>query len=206
MMEKNKSKAQLVTLEQMSRSDWGKRKKKRLIYYSIIYVPQGKMLVASMDKGICFLGFDNDKDLCINELRLRYPNAELKKQTMPEHQNVRYYLMKDWKRVSEVHLYVRGTDFQMLVWKELLNIPFGKISTYGEVAQKIGRPRSVRPVGRAVGKNPIACIIPCHRVIYSSGKMGNFFWGVDLKLKMLNCESCSGKKIAGYSNWEPTLF
>ena len=198
--------AEMITLEQMSRSDWGHRKKKKVITHSVIYTPFGKMLVASFDKGICFMGMYDDNDVCMSELRSRYPNAEFKKQTMPEHQNVRRFLMKDWKDVEPIRLYVRGTDFQVKVWQELLKIPVGKIITYGEIARNIGRPRSARPVGRAVGKNPVVYLIPCHRVICSSGKMGNFMWGTETKLQFLNYESCSGKKMKGYFNWEPTLF
>lgn len=198
--------AEIVTLEAMSRSDWGRRKKRKIICHSTIYTPFGKMLVASFDKKICFMGMYDAGDFCMSELRSRYPNAEFKKQTTPEHQNLRHFFMKEWKDVQPISLYVHGTAFQIQVWQELLKIPVGKISTYGEIAKNIGRPRSARAVGRAVGKNPIVYVIPCHRVICSSGKMGDFFWGAEQKLKFLNHESRSGHKIQGYSNWEPTLF
>ena len=155
---------------------------------------------------VCFMGVMDEDDVCMGEMRARYPNAEFKRQTMPEHQNVRHFLMKDWKHVGKIRIYVRGTDFQIAVWQELLKIPVGKVSTYGEIARNIGRPRSLRPVGNAVGNNPVIYLIPCHRVICSSGKMGRFHWGVDLKLLLLNFESRSGRKIQGFFNWEPTLF
>ena len=198
--------AEMISIEQMPRSVWGRRRKRMLITHSIIYTPFGRMLIGSVDGGICFMGVMDEDDVCMGEMRARYPNAEFKRQTMPEHQNVRHFLMKDWKHVGKIRIYVRGTDFQMAVWQELLKIPVGKVSTYGEIARNIGRPRSLRPVGNAVGNNPVIYLIPCHRVICSSGKMGRFHWGVDLKLLLLNFESRSGSKIQGFFNWEPTLF
>jgi len=82
-----------------------------------------------------------------------------------------------------------GTDFQELVWKELLNIPYGTTTTYGEIARQIGNPKAVRAVGMANGQNPIPIIIPCHRVIGSNGKLTGFGGGVHNKAMLLSLES-----------------
>ena len=82
-----------------------------------------------------------------------------------------------------------GTDFQKLVWRTLLEIPSGSKISYGEIARRIGQPRASRAVGAAVGANPIALLIPCHRVVYSSGKTGNYRWGSDRKRALLEIES-----------------
>ncbi|SRR5574344_1328617 len=196
----------IITIEAMPRSEYGRKKNRITICYSYVVTPFGKMWVASTPKGICFLGLGNDEALTLEEISRRYPNAILQKQSTKEHKNIRHIFTKDWKDLAPIHLYIRGTEFQLKVWEQLLKIPVGKIASYGEIAQNIGRPKSSRPVGNAVRKNPIVYLIPCHRVICSSGKMGGFYWGVEKKLEFLNSESYVNKKIKGYSNWEPTLF
>ncbi len=82
-----------------------------------------------------------------------------------------------------------GTEFQKSVWKALLEIPYGKTTTYGEIAKKIGNPKASQAVGGAVGDNPIAIIIPCHRVIGKNGSLTGFRWGLDRKIKLLKLEN-----------------
>lgn len=83
---------------------------------------------------------------------------------------------------------VSGTPFQRKVWNALRKIPYGSVKTYGDIAKEIGHPKAVRAVGTAVGKNPLAIIIPCHRVVPSSGGIGKFGWGSDIKKKLLDLE------------------
>ena len=85
-------------------------------------------------------------------------------------------------------LEITGTDFQKSIWQELINIPYGETRTYKEIAQKINKPKAIRAVGTAIGKNPFFIIIPCHRVIRSNGKMGGFAYGLDVKEKLLELE------------------
>lgn len=85
-------------------------------------------------------------------------------------------------------LQISGTDFQKSVWEELIKIPYGETKTYKEIAQKINKPKSVRAVANAIGKNPFFIIIPCHRVIRNDGKMGGFAYGLDIKEKLLDLE------------------
>lgn len=196
----------IVSIEPMLRSEYGSKKNRLTILYSYITTPLGRMWVGSTSKGICFMGLGDDENVILDAMKLRYPYAIYNKQSAKEHKNIRHLFSNNWKDLLPIHLYVRGTDFQIKVWNELLNIPVGKISTYGEIAKNIGRPRSSRPVGNAIRKNPVVYVIPCHRVICSSGKMGGFFWGINAKLDFLNKESYVNKKIKGYTNWEPTLF
>lgn len=197
---------EFVQLTVLPRRKWGSASKHIVIYYNWIHTPLAKMLVASVPEGICFLGCGEDKDIIFNDLQKRFPFADFKKGNMPAHQNVRKFFMKDWRTLDKISLCVRGTAFQADVWKALLHIPFGKVSTYGDIARKISRPRSARAVGTAVSQNPVAFVIPCHRVICSTGKLGGFYWGIDYKLKFLNFESGVGKKTPDYIEWEPTLF
>lgn len=84
---------------------------------------------------------------------------------------------------------LNGTKFQNQVWKELLKIPYGQTRSYGDIAKRIKNPRAVRAVGSAIGKNPIGIVIPCHRVIKSSGELGKYAWGSDIKKKLLELEN-----------------
>ncbi len=90
---------------------------------------------------------------------------------------------------QSLHLMVRGTNFQIKVWQALLAIPSGKTVSYGSIAKKIGRPKAVRAVGSACGKNTIGYLIPCHRVLTASGDLGGYRWGIDRKAAILAHES-----------------
>lgn len=92
------------------------------------------------------------------------------------------------KITKKINLNPTGSYFQKDVWQAVLEIPQGQASTYGEIARKIGNPKAVRAVGTAVGKNPIAILIPCHRVLPASGKLGNYRWGEEMKKKLLEAE------------------
>lgn len=90
-----------------------------------------------------------------------------------------------------------GTDFQKSVWRALLEIPFGGRTSYGRVAEQVGRPKASRAVGSAVGANPISLLIPCHRVLPSTGDPGKYRWGVGRKLALLEAEAESGSDLCG---------
>lgn len=86
-------------------------------------------------------------------------------------------------------MYLIGAPFQIKVWEALLNVPTGKVTTYSEIAQCIGRPKAVRAVGTAVGRNPISLLIPCHRALRKSGGLGGYHWGLPVKRAILAWES-----------------
>lgn len=90
---------------------------------------------------------------------------------------------------SSIQFCVNGTDFQVSTWKALLDIPYGKTTTYQQIATQIGRTKSVRATGSAIGKNPISLFIPCHRVIGSNKGLCGYAWGIDLKSKLLEAEA-----------------
>jgi len=126
------------------------------------------------DQGaLCFLGFTADPHV-INRY---YPKAVLKYDEKTP----------DWQ--SAHALYVEGTDFQVAVWKHLLKIPSGSTRTYAEVARNLGYPNGARAVGGAVGANPVSLVIPCHRIVHTSGKTTGYAWGPDIKRKILKKES-----------------
>lgn len=150
----------------------------------------GEALIASTEKGICFLGFLSENTLLLNELYKLYPKATFAKQT-DHFIETAISRMDCFNAEQTVHLHLKGTLFQLNVWKSLLQISSGTLTTYSEIAKYIHQSKAVRAVGSAVGKNPISFLIPCHRVIYSNGKIGNYHWGKDRKIAMIGIENLS---------------
>ena len=142
----------------------------------------------------------------INELEHRFPKAVIKHEVTQKQKDAIQIFLRDWKCIPKIQLHIKGTEFQMKVWKELINIPVGKVTTYGDIATKIGHPRASRAVGTAVGKNPVVYLIPCHRVICASGSLGGFFWSLQRKIDFLNCEAVENKKSVESKSWQPTFF
>ena len=111
-------------------------------------------------------------------------------------QNALFIFTQDWSKLKEIKLHLKGTDFQLKVWETLLKIPVGGLTTYGDIAVGINNPRACRAVGTAVGENPVAFLIPCHRVIRSSGELGNYHWGEIRKTAIIGWEAAKN----GYLN------
>jgi AraC family transcriptional regulator of adaptative response/methylated-DNA-[protein]-cysteine methyltransferase len=100
-----------------------------------------------------------------------------------------YIFTHDWDKLHQVKLHLKGTDFQLKVWETLLKIPMGELATYGKIAEKIHKPRASRAVGTAIGNNPVAFLIPCHRIIQSSGHFGGYMWGNTRKTAIIGWEA-----------------
>src|SRR5690606_8010830 len=144
------------------------------IRYGIHPTPFGKCLIATTERGICHLGFvEGGEGTSIDHLADHWKQAvmiEDYRATAPLVTRIFSSGMPD----TPLKLHLRGTNFQIKVWEALLNIPAGAVTTYEHIAAQIGRPKAVRAVGTAVGDNPIAYLIPCHRVIRKSGEFGNY--------------------------------
>lgn len=162
----------------------------------------GEILIAKTDVGVCWLGFlvDQKPDLALFKMMAYWPNARFcrdDKAIAKEGVSVMQY----WKRFTlgqtpnPLKLDIFGTSFQILVWQRLLNIPFGMYATYQAVASSIGNDKASRAVGNAVGANPLSLIIPCHRVILSSGSLANYGWGSARKKLILGMEASLISKI-----------
>lgn len=104
-------------------------------------------------------------------------------------QNALYIFTHDWSKIDQIKLHIKGTVFQLKVWETLLKIPMGQLSTYGNIAGNIGNQNASRAVGSAIGINPVAFLIPCHRVIQSSGAFGQYHWGSIRKTAMIGWEA-----------------
>lgn len=161
------------------------------IRYKIIDSPLDRLLVARTRYGVCYIGiWDNDEEL-ENALRKEYPAAELVREDSsldPWTKQILEYIIGRAKQLENIPIDISGTGFQLDVWKALKQIPRGSTSTYQEIAKAIGRPTAVRAVSRAIGTNPVALLIPCHRVIRKSGELGGYGWGAERKKTLLKLE------------------
>ena len=159
------------------------------INYSYADSPFGKIMVASTSKGICQLVFAEDDATALQDLKNKFPNAILSLCIDVFQQNAMNIFSRNWNKPEEIKLHLKGTDFQLKVWETLLKIPFGNLSTYGTIAKQIEKPAASRAVGTAIGDNPVAFLIPCHRVIQSTGTFGGYMWGIGRKQAIIGWEA-----------------
>ncbi len=179
-----------VTLEALSPGEYKAGGSGLSIRYGVHESPFGKALVAVTARGICGLHFDDGVADGIARLRQDWPGAELRQDqdgTAPIVEQLFSPLSSPPGR--PLALLVKGSNFQVKVWRALLELPFGSLTTYGHVAGRIGAPGSARAVGTAIGANSIAWLIPCHRVIRESGALGGYRWGTERKVAMLGWEA-----------------
>jgi AraC family transcriptional regulator, regulatory protein of adaptative response / methylated-DNA-[protein]-cysteine methyltransferase len=159
------------------------------INYSYAESPFGNILVASTPKGICYMAFADNEQQALTNLMQHFPKAQLKQMVDLIQQNALYIFTHDWSKLNKIKLHLKGTDFQLKVWEALLKIPMGKLSTYGTIAEEIKNPNASRAVGTAIGSNPVAFLIPCHRVIQSTGTFGGYMWGPTRKTAIIGWEA-----------------
>lgn len=177
-----------VNIEGMTPSEYKNGGKNLSINYSFAESPFGNLIVASTLKGVCYMAFEDDEEKAMNDLKEKFPNATFQRKLDLLQQNALFIFQNDWSKLSEIKLHLKGTDFQLKVWETLLKIPMGQLSTYGNIAAQIGNPNASRAVGTAIGSNPIAFLIPCHRVIQSSGIFGGYMWGNTRKTAIIGWE------------------
>ena len=159
------------------------------INYSYQGSPFGKLLVASTTKGICHLSFVETEIDPFRQLKELFPNACYRQATDLIQQSAISIFTHDWKKLPEIKLHLKGTGFQVKVWEALLKIPMGQLASYSEVARQLNTPKASRAVGSAVGENPVAFLIPCHRVIQSTGAIGQYHWGSTRKAAIIGWEA-----------------
>lgn len=154
------------------------------MYYCYLKSPIGDLLLAGDDNGLSLIGFpqgkmrhDPEPDWIFNEKPFATARQQLEE-----------YFAGDRKEF-DLPLNLSGTEFQVKVLEELQRIPYGETTSYGDIAKRIGRPRAMRAVGAANGRNPIPIIVPCHRVIGSSGDLTGFGGGLDTKAALLRLEA-----------------
>lgn len=158
------------------------------INYSFAESPFGDLIIASTSKGICHLAFEPDEVNGLQRLTARFPQAGLVQKTDILQQNALNVFTRDWSDLNTIKLHLKATPFQLKVWQALLQIPFGAVSSYSAIADQIQHPGASRAVGTAIAGNPIAYLIPCHRVIQSTGITGEYRWGSTRKTAILGWE------------------
>lgn len=178
-----------VNIEGMTPAEYKNGGKNLEINYSFAESPFGNILVASTQKGICYMAFYEDEKTAFETLHGHFPQANFNRKLDILQQNALFIFQNDWSKLHQIKLHLKGTDFQLKVWETLLKIPMGRLTTYGSVAQKIEKPNASRAVGTAIGSNPVAFLIPCHRIIQSTGNFGGYMWGNTRKTAIIGWES-----------------
>ncbi len=178
-----------ITIEGMTPGEFKNGGENLFINYSYAESPFGNILVASTKKGICYMAFTTTEKEAFNQLQKRFPNAHYQQMVDLIQQKALYIFTHDWSKLDEIKLHLKGTDFQLKVWETLLKIPMGQLSTYKSIAEQIYNPAASRAVGSAIGDNPVAFLIPCHRVIQSSGTLGGYHWGTNRKTAIIGWEA-----------------
>ncbi len=160
------------------------------ISYTTAACPLGRLLIAATPRGLCAVSLGNSDRELVVALQREYPNAEIIQDKQPLNSAIETVLEHlDGKEPRlDFPLDIRATAFQCRVWEELRRIPYGQTQSYSEIARTIGRPTAARAVARACATNPVALVIPCHRVVAGSGKLSGYRWGKDRKQALLSRE------------------
>ena len=178
-----------ISIEGMTPGEYKNGGEQLHINYSFAETPFGNIIVASTSKGVCHLAFANDEQMALSELKAIFPKAYFKQVVDSIQQNALFIFTQDWKNLSRIKLHLKGTAFQLKVWEALLKVPMGSLTTYSSLASSVGNSNASRAVGTAVGDNPVAFLIPCHRVIKSTGSIGQYHWGSNRKTAIIGWES-----------------
>ena len=175
-----------VKWEAMTPGDYGSGGADLTIFWDWIDTPFGDSLAMATERGLCGLSFNAEvtREAAMADMTSRWPKAKYV-QSSPHIRPLMDKAMGD----GEVKLHMIGAPFQIKVWEALLSIPSGHVTTYSEIAQCVGKPKAVRAVGTAVGRNPISWLIPCHRALRKSGELGGYHWGLPVKRALLAWES-----------------
>ncbi|MCL6642522.1 MAG: methylated-DNA--[protein]-cysteine S-methyltransferase [Candidatus Bipolaricaulota bacterium] len=166
------------------------------IFYTIIRCPLGLLLVGATERGLCAVQFGNSKEHLEKTLRQDHPVAQLQRDEA--HLRAWVEALRDYFDGRELApprpLDVRATAFQQRVWRELQKIPYGQTRSYSEIAKAIGQPKAARAVARACATNPVAVVVPCHRVIRADGSLGGYGGGIARKRALLSREGALSQR------------
>ncbi|MEM8893229.1 MAG: bifunctional helix-turn-helix domain-containing protein/methylated-DNA--[protein]-cysteine S-methyltransferase [Bacteroidota bacterium] len=177
-----------VTIEGMTPGEYKNEGAELEINYSFADSPFGELIIASTQKGVCHIAFLEDRNEALGALKVRFTKAILSEKQDLHHEKVLAFFDSELQPEG-LKLHLTGSDFQLKVWEALLKVPFGELTTYKDIAEKINKPSASRAVGTAIGSNPIAYLIPCHRVIQASGVIGGYMWGPTRKSAIIGWEA-----------------
>jgi AraC family transcriptional regulator of adaptative response/methylated-DNA-[protein]-cysteine methyltransferase len=160
--------------------------------------PFGEAILVTTEGGLAGLGFvdDDDRAVALADMQRRWPRASFEESAAGTAPLAAYVFDPSaWRPDEPVPLALIGTDFELHVWRMLLDIPLGEVTTYSDLAKQLGRPSAARAVGSAVGKNPISFVVPCHRVLGRSGALTGYYWGLPRKRAMLAWEAARPESL-----------
>lgn len=177
-----------VSIEGMTPGEYKNGGANLTINYSFADSPFGRIVIASTPRGIAHMAFADDEKKAFKDLHGKFPNATFVKKS-DTLQKCALAIFTHGKKLDGIKLHLKATPFQLKVWHALLTIPLGRLTTYSAIASRIKYPNAQRAVGTAVGQNPVAFLIPCHRVIKSTGIFGNYHWGFERKKAMIGWEA-----------------
>ncbi|MEZ4974601.1 MAG: methylated-DNA--[protein]-cysteine S-methyltransferase [Cyclobacteriaceae bacterium] len=179
-----------TTLEAVTPQEYKTKGGGTTIYYGIHETPFGRCLLGVTERGVCWLSFiptDEDPKIELEQMKSHWHNSIFYEDESRTQYVVNQIFYKG-QRDSKLHLFVKGTNFQVKVWRALLDIPTGSVTTYQGIAEKIDSPKAMQAVGSAVGSNHIAYLIPCHRVIRKDGILGEYRWSAARKKSIIGWE------------------
>jgi len=180
-----------VTIEGMTPGEYRNGGRNLVINYDFMQSQFGVIIMASTEKGICHLAFIENEEEGFRNLVAHFPQADFRQSIDDIQRQVVSVFRHDWENLKTLKLHLFGSPFQLKVWNALLKIPLGALSTYGNVAKEVDKPKAARAVGTAIGSNPVAFLIPCHRVIRATGERGGYMWGSERKSAMIGWEAAS---------------
>ncbi len=183
----------MVTVEAMTPGEYKRRGAGTCIRHGFVDTPFGEALLASTDRGVCYLAFvEPGQRECAREALVAAWNRA---RHVEETSSAAALAATIFGGVFEepLRLCLRGTNFQLQVWRALLRIPEGALVSYGQLARRLGRPTASRALASAVGRNPVAYLVPCHRVLRSTGALGGYRWGLTRKRAILGRELTRGQ-------------
>jgi AraC family transcriptional regulator of adaptative response/methylated-DNA-[protein]-cysteine methyltransferase len=173
----------------MTPAKYRKRAAGLSISYSTVKTSLGHLLVAQTDKGVCKISLGDDPKALVEDLQFEFGKAQFAEHANPSSLQPLLDLIDAKTKKIDLPLDLRGTAFQMRVWKELQKIPYGSTATYEQIARRIGSPAASRAVARACASNKVALAIPCHRVVRKGGELSGYRWGVQRKKALLEKEA-----------------
>lgn len=176
--------------EAMSPGDYARRGAALQIFWGWCESPFGPALIMATDKGICGIAFaaETGAEAAMADMLSRWPEAEFTEDPTRIHP-LAVSAFGGPETLSQTPIFVMGSALQIKVWEALVSIPDGSVCTYSDIAETIGRPKAVRAVASAIGRNPISWLIPCHRALRKTGGLGGYHWGLPVKRAMLAYES-----------------
>lgn len=181
-----------MKFQAINHTEWNSLILKPKITLGIHQSPWGNCVISQAEDALCGLSFGNSSPLeALQAAELSWPGSQItyNEESTAHWISIACNYLKGISWTGEYTLCLLGTPFQLSVWAALLNIPTAQVASYQDIANRLGRPTAVRAVGTAIGRNKISLLIPCHRIIQSSGGLGGYAWGLSLKQSLLDYEA-----------------